>query len=241
VLVTGPTGSGKSTTLASMIDKINSEHRHHIVTVEDPIEFLHSNKLCVVNQREVGSDTAGFKDALKYVLRQDPDVVLVGEMRDLETIEAALTISETGHLVFATLHTNTAVQSINRIIDVFPSGQQSQIRAQLSFVLQGVLSQMLLPRADGPGRAMACEALVPNAAIRNLIREDKIHQMYGIMQTGQGSSGMQTMNQSLLHLVAHGALDRELAEIRSPEPDEFRQMLVHLDQKGYHQAIRAGA
>jgi twitching motility protein PilT len=188
----------------------------------------------------VGSDTSSFKDALKYALRQDPDVVLIGEMRDLETIEAALTISETGHLVFATLHTNTAAQSINRIIDVFPSGQQSQIRAQLSFVLQGVLSQMLLPRADGPGRTMACEALVPNAAIRNLIREDKIHQMYGIMQTGQGTSGMQTMNQSLLHLVAHGALDRELAEIRSPEPDEFRQMLTHLDQKGYQQAIRGG-
>jgi twitching motility protein PilT len=241
VLVTGPTGSGKSTTLASMIDKINSESRHHIVTVEDPIEFLHSNKLCIVNQREVGSDTAGFKDALKYALRQDPDVVLIGEMRDLETIEAALTISETGHLVFATLHTNTAAQSINRIIDVFPAGQQSQIRAQLSFVLQGVLSQMLLPRADGPGRVMACEALVPNAALRNLIREDKVHQMYGIMQTGQGTSGMQTMNQSLLHLVAHGALDRELAEIRSPEPDEFRQMLIHLDQKGYQQGLRGGA
>jgi twitching motility protein PilT len=238
VLVTGPTGSGKSTTLASMIDKINTEHRHHIVTVEDPIEFLHSNKLCLVNQREVGADTSSFKDALKYALRQDPDVVLIGEMRDLETIEAALTISETGHLVFATLHTNTASQSINRIIDVFPAGQQSQIRAQLSFVLQGVLSQMLLPRADGPGRVMVCEALVPNAAIRNLIREDKVHQMYGIMQTGQGTSGMQTMNQSLLHMVAHGALDRELAEIRSPEPDEFRQMLIHLDQKGYQQAIR---
>jgi len=238
VLVTGPTGSGKSTTLASMIDKINTENRHHIVTVEDPIEFLHSNKLCLVNQREVGSDTSSFKDALKYALRQDPDVVLIGEMRDLETIEAALTISETGHLVFATLHTNTASQSINRIIDVFPAGQQSQIRAQLSFVLQGVLSQMLLPRADGPGRVMVCEALVPNAAIRNLIREDKVHQMYGIMQTGQETSGMQTMNQSLLHMVAHGALDRELAEIRSPEPDEFRQMLIHLDQKGYQQAIR---
>ena len=238
VLVTGPTGSGKSTTLASMIDKINTEQRHHIVTVEDPIEFLHSNKLCLVNQREVGSDTSSFKDALKYALRQDPDVVLIGEMRDLETIEAALTISETGHLVFATLHTNTASQSINRIIDVFPAGQQSQIRAQLSFVLQGILSQMLLPRADGPGRVMVCEALVPNAAIRNLIREDKVHQMYGIMQTGQGTSGMQTMNQSLLHMVAHGALDRELAEIRSPEPDEFRQMLVHFDQKGYQQAIR---
>ena len=240
ILVTGPTGSGKSTTLATMIDRINNDRNDHIVTVEDPIEFLHSNKLCVVNQREVGSDTAGFKDALKYVLRQDPDVVLVGEMRDLETIEAALTISETGHLVFATLHTNTAVQSINRIIDVFPSGQQSQIRAQLSFVLQGVLSQMLLPRADGPGRAMACEAMVPNVAIRNLIREDKVHQMYGIMQTGQGSSGMQTMNQSLLHLVAHGALDRDVALIRSPEPDEFRLMLDQLDKRGYHQAIRTG-
>ena len=239
VLVTGPTGSGKSTTLAAMIDKINSEQRCHIVTVEDPIEYLHSNKLCIVNQREVGADTAGFKDALKYVLRQDPDVVLIGEMRDLETIEAALTISETGHLVFATLHTNTAAQSINRIIDVFPSAQQSQVRAQLSFVLQGVLSQMLLPRGDGPGRVVACEAMVPNAAIRNLIREDKVHQMYGIMQTGQESSGMQTMNQALLHLVAHGVLDPELAEVRSPEPDEFRHMLVKLDRQGYPKTRRA--
>jgi twitching motility protein PilT len=233
VLVTGPTGSGKSTTLASMIDKINSEQRSHIVTVEDPIEYLHSNKLCVVNQREVGADTGSFKDALKYVLRQDPDVVLVGEMRDLETIEAALTISETGHLVFATLHTNSATQSINRIIDVFPAGQQGQIRAQLSFVLQGVLSQMLLPRADGPGRVMVCEAMIPNPAIRNLIREDKVHQMYGIMQTGQETSGMQTMNQALLHLVAHGILDPDLAAIRSPEPEEFRQMLLKVDRKGY--------
>ncbi|MBC7171577.1 MAG: PilT/PilU family type 4a pilus ATPase, partial [Polyangiaceae bacterium] len=172
VLVTGPTGSGKSTTLASLIDKINTERRDHIMTVEDPIEFLHPNKSCIVNQREVGQDTESFKAALKYVLRQDPDVVLVGEMRDLETIEAAMTISETGHLCFATLHTNSAVASINRIIDVFPSHQQAQIRTQLSFVLQGVMTQMLLPRADGPGRAMAMEVMVPNAAIRNLIREN---------------------------------------------------------------------
>src|SRR6266567_1500593 len=169
VLVTGPTGSGKSTTLASIIDKINSETRQHIITVEDPIEFLHSNKLCVVNQREVGADTASFKTALRYILRQDPDVVLVGEMRDLETIEAALTIAETGHLVFGTLHTNSCVQTINRIVDVFPMNQQQQIRAQLSFVLAGVVSQILVPRAEGPGRALALEIMVPNAAIRNLI------------------------------------------------------------------------
>ncbi len=225
VLVTGPTGSGKSTSLASMIDKINSERREHIMTIEDPIEYLHANKLCVVNQREVGADTETFKGALRYVLRQDPDVVLVGEMRDLETIEAAMTISETGHLVFATLHTNSAVQSINRVIDVFPPHQQSQIRAQLSFVLQGVVTQMLLPRVDGPGRCLAAEVMVPNHAIRNLIRENKVHQIYGLMQTGQGVSGMQTMNQSLYDLVQRGILHPDIAVTRSPEPGEMQMML----------------
>src|SRR5208282_2567349 len=182
VLVTGPTGSGKSTTLAAMIDKINSEQRCHIMTIEDPIEYLHPHKLSIVNQREVGTDTEGFKTALKYVLRQDPDVVLIGEMRDLETIEAALTISETGHLVFATLHTNSAVSTVNRIIDVFPAHQQAQVRAKLSFVLQGVLSQQLLARHNAPGRVLALETLVPNPAIRNLIRDDKVHQIYSQMQ-----------------------------------------------------------
>ena len=225
VLVTGPTGSGKSTTLAAMIDQINSNKRHHIMTVEDPIEYLHPNKLCVVNQREVGADTASFKTALKYALRQDPDVVLVGEMRDLETIESAMTISETGHLAFGTLHTNSAVQSINRVIDVFPPHQQSQIRAQLSFVLQGVVTQMLLPRADGPGRAMAMEVMIPNIAIRNLIREAKVHQIYGLMQTGQGTSGMQTMNQSLYGLFQEGVIDLETAMGRSPEPSELHGMI----------------
>lgn len=225
VLVTGPTGSGKSTTLAAIIDKINSERRSHIVTVEDPIEYLHDNKLCVVNQREIGADTESFKGALKYALRQDPDVVLVGEMRDLETIEAAMTISETGHLVFATLHTNSAVQSINRVIDVFPPHQQSQIRAQLSFVLQAVVTQMLMPRADGPGRVLTAEVMIPNYAIRNLIRENKVHQIYGIMQTGQGSSGMQTMNQALIHLIAGGFITKEEALNRSPEPKELKSIM----------------
>ncbi|MEM6956626.1 MAG: type IV pilus twitching motility protein PilT [Myxococcota bacterium] len=227
VLVTGPTGSGKSTTLAAIIDRINTERRNHIMTVEDPIEYLHENKNCVVNQREIGADTESFKGALKYVLRQDPDVVLVGEMRDLETIEAAMTISETGHLVFATLHTNSAVQSINRVIDVFPPHQQSQIRAQLSFVLQAVVTQMLLPRADGPGRVLAAEVMVPNYAIRNLIRENKVHQIYGIMQTGQGVSGMQTMNQSLHHLFSGGYLTLDEALNRSPEPAELKSMIEH--------------
>lgn len=225
VLVTGPTGSGKSTTLAAMIDKINRERRQHIMTIEDPIEYLHPNKLCVVNQREVGSDTRSFKDALKYVLRQDPDVVLIGEMRDLETIEAALTISETGHLVFATLHTNGAINAINRIIDVFPAHQQPQVRAQLSFVLQGVLSQNLLPRADGPGRALALEIMIPNAAIRNLIREDKIHQIYSVMQTGQAQSGMQTLNQSLYSLYARRIISLEDAMGRSSDPLELQKMI----------------
>jgi twitching motility protein PilT len=178
ILVTGPTGSGKSTTLASILNKINIENHHHIITIEDPIEYLHPHKNCVVNQREVGADTQSFKSALRYILRQDPDVVLVGEMRDLETIEAALTVSETGHLCLATLHTNSCVQTINRVIDVFPAHQQSQIRTQLSFVLEGVVSQTLIPRANGGGRVIALEVMVPNPAIRNLIREDKIHQIY---------------------------------------------------------------
>jgi twitching motility protein PilT len=225
VLVTGPTGSGKSTTLASMIDKINEEERMHIMTIEDPIEYLHPHKRCIINQREVGSDTATFKDALKYVLRQDPDVVLVGEMRDLETIEAALTIAETGHLVFATLHTNSAVQSINRIIDVFPPHQQPQVRAQLSFVLEGVLSQLLLPRADGPGRALCLEVMTPNPAIRNLIREDKVHQIYSQMQVGQATHGMQTMNQSLYSLYSRRLISLDEAMLRSNDQDELRNMI----------------
>jgi twitching motility protein PilT len=225
ILVTGPTGSGKSTTLASIIDKINSETRQHIMTIEDPIEYLHPHKRSIVNQREVGSDTGTFKQALKYVLRQDPDVVLVGEMRDLETIEAALTIAETGHLVFATLHTNSAIQSINRIIDVFPPHQQSQVRAQLSFVLEGVISQLLLPRAGAPGRCLAQEVMVPNAAIRNLIREDKVHQIYTQMQVGQQKHGMQTLNQSLYSLYARRMITLEESMGRSNDPDELRMMI----------------
>src|SRR5688500_12199207 len=197
ILVTGPTGSGKSTTLASMIDKINIDRHDHILSIEDPIEFLHNHKNCVVNQREVAADTHSFASALRTALRQDPDVVLVGEMRDLETIEMALRIAETGHLTFATLHTNSAYSTINRIIDVFPSAQQAQVRTQLSLVLEGIMCQALLPKAAGDGRVMALEILIPNAAIRNLIREDKIHQIYSMMQTGQDKFGMQTCNQSL--------------------------------------------
>jgi twitching motility protein PilT len=226
VLVTGPTGSGKSTTLASIIDKINTERHEHILTVEDPIEYLHPHKNCVVNQREVGADTHSFKKALKYILRQDPDVVLVGEMRDLETIEAALVISETGHLAFGTLHTNSCVQTINRIIDVFPPYQQTQIRAQLSFVLEGVMTQNLIPRSNGAGRVLALEVMVPNAAIRNLIREDKIHQIYSQMQVGQQKFGMQTFNQSLCQLIQKGLVTLEEGISRSSDPDELRNMLA---------------
>jgi twitching motility protein PilT len=225
VLVTGPTGSGKSTTLASMIDFINSERNEHIVTIEDPIEYLHPHKGCLVNQREVGADTESFANALKYILRQDPDIVLIGEMRDLETIEAALTVAETGHLAFATLHTNSAVQTINRIVDVFPPYQQAQVRAQLSFVLEGVMCQALLPRANGPGRVMSLEIMVPNAAIRNLIREDKIHQMYSQMQIGQDKYGMQTMNQSLASLLQRRLVTMEDALARSSDPEELRQLI----------------
>ncbi|KYF81118.1 type IV pili twitching motility protein PilT [Sorangium cellulosum] len=225
VLVTGPTGSGKTTTLASIIDKINSEQRLHILTIEDPIEYLHPHKLSLVNQREIGSDTASFKDALRYALRQDPDVVLVGEMRDLETVESALTIAETGHLVFATLHTNSAISTINRIIDVFPPHQQSQVRQQLSFTLVAVMTQLLLPRANGPGRVMAMEVMIPNAAIRNLIREDKLHQIYSQMQMGQAGSGMQTMAQSLVSLYQRRMITLEEAFAAAADVDELRAML----------------
>ncbi|HEY5974975.1 MAG TPA: type IV pilus twitching motility protein PilT [Geobacteraceae bacterium] len=226
ILVTGPTGSGKSTTLASMIDRINTDRHSHIVTIEDPIEYLHPHKGCLVNQREVGADTKGFRNALKYVLRQDPDVVLIGELRDLETIEAALTLAETGHLCFATLHTNSCAQTINRIIDVFPPYQQTQVRTQLSFVLEGVLSQTLIPKIGTHGRALCLEVMVPNPAIRNLIREDKIHQIYSQMQVGQEKFGMQTMNQSLHSLYLRRIISLEDAMGRSPEPDELKQMLA---------------
>lgn len=228
ILVTGPTGSGKSTTLAAMVDRINAERYDHIITVEDPIEYLHGHKKCLINQREVNADTFSFKAALRYVLRQDPDVVLIGEMRDLETIEAALTVSETGHLTLATLHTNSAVQTINRIIDVFPPHQQEQIRVQLSFVLEGILAQQLIPKKSGKGRALAMELLVPNPAIRNLIREDKIHQVYSMMQTGQARFGMQTMNQSLLELYTKGFLSYEDAIARSMVPEELITMLQRI-------------
>jgi twitching motility protein PilT len=226
VLVTGPTGSGKSTTLASIIDRVNSERHDHIVTIEDPIEYLHPHKNCVVNQREVGADTKSFTNALKYILRQDPDVVLIGEMRDLETIEAALTVAETGHLAFATLHTNSCVQTINRIVDVFPPYQQSQVRAQLSFVLEGVMCQSLLPRANGPGRALALELMIPNPAIRNLIREDKIHQIYSQMQIGQQKFGMQTMNQSLASLYQRRLIALEDAMARSHDQEELKTLIA---------------
>ena len=224
ILVTGPTGSGKSTTLASMLDKINSEEHQHIMTIEDPIEFLHQHKKALVNQREVGADTKSFKQALKYVLRQDPDVVLIGEMRDLETIEAALTVSETGHLALATLHTNSSVQTINRIVDVFSPHQQPQIRAQLSFVLEGILAQQLVPKMSGQGRVLSIEVMIPTPAIRNLIREDKIHQIYSSMQTGQSKFGMQTMNQSLLDLYLRRLISYDEALGRSPVPEEFVAM-----------------
>jgi twitching motility protein PilT len=225
ILITGATGSGKSTTLAAMIDKINKEQRLHIITIEDPIEYVHIHQRSIINQREVGADTEGFRQALKYVLRQDPDVVLLGEMRDLETVEAALTIAETGHLVLATLHTNSAVQAINRVIDVFPPHQQSQIRAQLSFTLAAVVTQALLPNAKGPGRCLAMEVMVPNAAIRNLIREDKLHQVYSQMQMGQSGSGMQTMNQSLHDLLVRGMISTEDGFAHSNDPAELTAMV----------------
>ncbi|MBP1687299.1 MAG: twitching motility protein [Deltaproteobacteria bacterium] len=225
VLVTGPTGSGKSTTLASMLDRINRERHEHIVTIEDPIEFVHEHRKCLVNQREVFADTHTFAEALRHVLRQDPDVVLIGEMRDLETVASALTVAETGHLVLSSLHTNSAVQTINRIIDIFPSNQQPQVRAQLSLVLQGVVSQQLLPRLDGKGRVLAVEVMIPNPAIRNLIREEKIHQIYSQLQVGQIKFGMQTMTQSLVDLFQRRLISYEEAMGHATEPDEVRSML----------------
>ena len=225
VLVTGPTGSGKSTTLAAMLDKINSERREHILTIEDPIEYIHPHKGCLVNQREVHSDTQGFADALRAALREDPDVVLIGELRDLETVEAALRIAETGHLTFGTLHTNSAAQTVNRVIDVFPAHQQSQIRTQLSMVLEGIVCQALLPKKNGHGRVVALEVMVPTAAIRNLIREDKIHQIYSSMQTGQEKVGMQTFNQCLATLYLSGQIDLETALSQSSLRDELQDMI----------------
>ena len=225
ILVTGPTGSGKSTTLASMIDKVNAERHEHIVTIEDPIEYLHAHQRCLINQRELHADTRSFPNALRAALRQDPDVVLIGEMRDLETIESALRIAETGHLTFGTLHTNSASQTINRIIDVFPPHQQSQIRAQLSLVLEGIMCQALLPRSNGHGRALAMEILVPNSAIRNLIREDKVHQIYSAMQVGQAKHGMQTFNQSLATLYFKKQITLQTAMSMSSKPDELEEMI----------------
>ena len=226
VLVTGPTGSGKSTTLAAMIDKINTERHGHILTVEDPIEYLHQHKSCLINQRELHSDTQSFTNALRAALREDPDVVLIGEMRDLETVESALRIAETGHLTFGTLHTNSASSTINRIIDVFPSHQQSQIRTQLSLVIEGIVCQALLPRADGKGRVVSLEILVPTAGIRNLIREDKVHQIYSAMQTGQEKLGMQTMNQSLATLCMRRQITMETAINASSNREELQEMIT---------------
>jgi twitching motility protein PilT len=225
VLVTGPTGSGKSTTLAAMLDKINSERHEHILTIEDPIEYIHQHKNCLVNQREVHSDTDSFSNALRAALREDPDIVLIGEMRDLETVESALKIAETGHLTFASLHTNSAAQTINRIIDVFPANQQAQIRTQLSLVLEGIVCQALLPRADGKGRVCSLEILVPTPAIRNLIRDDKIHQIYGAMQSGQEKLGMQTQNQSLASLHQKRLISLEVALMASSNRDELQDMI----------------
>jgi twitching motility protein PilT len=225
VLVTGPTGSGKSTTLAAMIDKINTERREHIITIEDPIEYIHQHKGCLVNQREVHADTLGFASALRAALREDPDIVLIGEMRDLETIESALRIAETGHLTFATLHTNSAAQTINRIIDVFPAHQQGQIRTQLSLVLEGIVCQALLPRADGKGRVVSLEIMIPTPAIRNLIRDDKVHQIYSTMQAGQEKLGMQTMNQNLVTLYQKRLITLETAMSASSQKDELEQMI----------------
>jgi twitching motility protein PilT len=228
VLVTGPTGSGKSTTLAAMIDKINRERKGHIITVEDPIEFIHKHQSCIINQREIGSDTKSFANALKYALREDPDIILVGEMRDLETIAATLTIAETGHLAFATLHTNSAAEAINRIIDVFPSHQQSQVRAQLAFVLEGIVTQTLLPKAQGKGRVLAAEILVVTPAIRALIRDDKVHQIYSSMQAGK-KWGMQTLNDALYALYMNREVTADECLRVSGDPTEFQRMIGQLD------------
>jgi twitching motility protein PilT len=240
VLVTGPTGSGKSTTLAAMIDSINRERQDHILTIEDPIEFMHRHKRSIVNQREVGSDATDFSLGLRAALRQDPDVILVGEMRDLETIATALTAAETGHLVFATLHTQSTAQTVDRIIDVFPPEQQQQVRTQLSVALQGVVTQQLLPTADGQGRVVACEVLVPNPAVRNLIREAKTHQIYSAIQTA-GSIGMQTMDADLVRLVRAGKITRELAEQRASVPEELRRLLGGAQQSAYDQPVGYGS
>src|SRR5436190_906859 len=242
VLVTGPTGSGKSTTLAAMIDKINRERKGHIITVEDPIEFIHKHQSCIINQREIGSDTKSFANALKYALREDPDIILVGEMRDLETIAATLTIAETGHLAFATLHTNSAAEAINRIIDVFPSHQQSQVRAQLAFVLEGIITQTLLPKAKGRGRAMAAEILVVTPAIRALIRDDKIHQIYSMMQSGK-KYGMQTMNDALYQLYMSREVAWEEVIRASHDPIELARMCnMHIEgMEGYEEPKKAAA
>ncbi len=229
ILVTGPTGSGKSTTLATMVDKINSEREDHIITIEDPIEFVHNHKRSLINQREIATDTVSFTTALKFVLRQDPDVVLIGELRDLETIESALKVAETGHLTFATLHTNSAVQTINRIVDVFPAHQQDQIRVQLSFVLEGIVAQRLIPKSKGQGRVMTMEILIPNQGIRNLIREDKVHQIYSMMQTGQMKFGMQTMNQSLLEQYQKRTLTKEDVIANSTVPEEMQNMIQKVE------------
>jgi twitching motility protein PilT len=242
VLVTGPTGSGKSTTLAAMIDKVNKERRGHIITVEDPIEFIHRHQNCIVNQREVGTDTQSFANALKYALREDPDVILVGEMRDLETIAAALTIAETGHLVFATLHTNSAAESINRIIDVFPSNQQSQVRAQLAFTLEGVLTQTLLQRAKGRGRIMCAEIMVATPAIRALIRDDKIHQIYSALQSGK-KHGMQTMADAIYQSYMARDITKEEALRAAPDYNEFLRMIGEkpIEEQAISSADRASA
>jgi twitching motility protein PilT len=224
ILVTGPTGSGKSTSLAAVIDAINATRDDHILTIEDPIEFLHSHKRCLVNQRELGSDASSFANGLKAALRQDPDVILVGEMRDMETIGTAVTAAETGHLVFATLHTQDAPQTIDRIIDVFPGAQQAQIRTQLAVALQGIMTQQLVPTADGSGRVAACEVLVPTPAVRNLIREGKTHQIYSVIQTGS-SFGMQTMDSALAALVRAGRITRSMAESRAAVPTELNRLL----------------
>ena len=225
ILVTGPTGSGKSTTLAAIIDEINQSRQEHIMTIEDPIEFLHGHKNCVINQREVGADTQSFARALRSVLRQDPDVILIGEMRDLETIQTALTAAETGHLVFATLHTQDAPQTIDRMIDVFPPHQQEQIRVQIASTIQGIVAQQLLPRRDARGRVVACEILMPTPAVRNLIREGKTHQIYTVMQTGT-KHGMQTMDYALADLVRRNLISREMADQRSSNPEDLGRLLM---------------
>jgi twitching motility protein PilT len=241
ILVTGPTGSGKSTTLAAMLDKINKERKGHIITVEDPIEFIHRHQGCIVNQREIGTDTKSFASALKYALREDPDIILVGEMRDLETIAAALTIAETGHLVLATLHTNSAAESINRIIDVFPAGQQPQVRAQLAFVLEGVLTQCLLPKARGKGRSMACEIMVATPAIRALIRDDKVHQIYSALQSGK-KHGMQTMTDSLYQLYMNREVSKEECLRVASDHNEFLRAIGEkpMEEQGIASMEKAG-